>query len=154
MGTRSAIGLVERDFTGKVTQVRGIYCHWDGYLKHNGVVLAGSYTQPEKINALLDLGDISVLGNEIGEKHDFNNRDKDSPQVVHCWTTAYGRDRGETGTDAKVFSGPAAMTQFRKHFKECWAQYLYLFDKGKWYWCRPDRKRWLVLGNKLATVED
>jgi hypothetical protein len=153
MGTRSGIGLVERDAAGKVTRVRGIYCHWDGYLEHNGVILAGCYKTPEKINALLDLGSISVLRDGVGEKHDFDNLERDSPQRVHGWTTAYGRDRGETGTEAKVFSGPKAMSQFRDTFKECWAEYLYLFDKGKWYWGKPDGKRWLVLGKKPETVE-
>jgi hypothetical protein len=153
MGTRSGIGLVERDENGKVARVRGIYCHWDGYLEHNGVILAGSYTTPEKINALLDLGDISGLGNEIGQKHDFSDMREDSPQKVHGWTTAYGRDRGETGTEAETFVGPNAMSLYHSHFRECWAEYFYLFDKGKWYWCRRDTGRWLVLGNSLATVE-
>ena len=153
MGTRSAIGLVERDSKGKVTRVRGIYCHWNGYLEHNGVILAGSYTNAEKINALIDLGDISILRNEVGQKHDFNIMGQDSPQNEHGWTTAYGRDRGETCTDAKVFSGSKAMSQFRDTFKECWAEYLYLFDKGRWYWSRPDGKRWLVLGKTPTVVE-
>ena len=153
MGTRSGIGIVERDIRGKVLRVRGIYCHWDGYLEHNGVILAGSYTNTDKINALLELGDISVLRNEVGEKHDFDNMERDAPQRVHGWTTAYGRDRGEQGTEPKVFTGPTAMSQFRDHFKECWAEYLYLYDKGKWYWSKPDGKRWLLLGRKLKTVE-
>lgn len=153
MGTRSGIGLVERDENGKVSRVRGIYCHWDGYLEHNGVILAGSYTTTDKINALLDLGDISVLRNEVGKKHDFNYMERDAPQRVHGWTTAYSRDRGEDGTAAKVFTGPKAMSQFRSHFQKCWAEYLYLFDKGRWYWCPDDGKRWMLLGNNPVTVE-
>jgi hypothetical protein len=153
MGTRSGIGLVERDENGKVARVRGIYCHWDGYLEHNGVILAGSYTQPEKVNALLDLGDISVLRNEVGQQHDFNKTGPAAPQEVNSWTTAYGRDRGELGTDPRVFNGPKAMAQFRSHFQKSWAEYLYLFDKGRWYWSRPDGRRWTLLGNKPVAME-
>jgi len=153
MGTRSGIGLVHRDASGKVTQVRGIYCHWDGYPEHNGVILAGCYKTPEKINELLDLGDISVLRDEVGQKHDFNDDARDAPQRLHGWTTAYGRDRGERATGAKLFTGPSAMSKFREKFEESWAEYLYLFDKGKWYWSRRNGKRWLVLGNKPNAVE-
>lgn len=153
MGTRSGIGLVQRDHTGTVLQVRGIYCHWDGYLEHNGVILAGSYRDVDKINALLDLGDISALRNEVGQKHDFNDGERDAPQRVHGWTTAYGRDRGETGTEAQVFDCPDAMSQFRAHYMKCGAEYLYLFDKGKWYWCDCTNKRWRILGNSIRTVE-
>jgi hypothetical protein len=153
MGTRSGIGLVERDESGKVTRVRGIYCHWDGYLEHNGVILAGSYTTPEKINALLDLGDISVLRDEVGEKHDFNNCERDAPQRVHGWTTAYGRDRGETDTDTRAFHGSSAISEFSRALTKSWAEYLYLFDRGKWRYRQPGMRRWLVLGSKRAKVE-
>lgn len=149
MGTRSGIGIVDRDIHGKVVRVRGIYCHWDGYLEHNGVILAGSYTNPDKINMLVELGDISCLRNEVGEKHDFNNMERDAPQRVHGWTTAYHRDRGEE-LRQRVFEGPDAMAQFKQALKDSWAEYLYLYDRGRWYWCEPDAKRWKLLGRSVA----
>ena len=148
MGTRSGIGIVDRDIKGKVVRVRGIYCHWDGYLEHNGVILAGSYTNADKVNALVELGDISCLRNEIGEKHNFNDMGRDAPQRVHGWTTAYGRDRGEQGVETRVFEGADAMSQFKKNLAGAWAEYLYLYDKGKWYWCQPSDRRWKVLGRE------
>jgi hypothetical protein len=154
MGTRSGIGLVDRNEQGKVTRVRGIYCHWDGYLEHNGVILAGSYRCPEKINALLDLGDISVLRNEVGEKHDFDTCGDDSPQCVNNWTTAYGRDRGEKDTETRVFTGARAVSQFRKALAASWAEYLYLFDKGRWMWCQPGDTAWKVLGSEFASPQE
>ena len=57
MATRSRIGI--EDENGKV---RAIYCHFDGYVDHNGHILEEHYTDRDKINQLIDLGSISVLG--------------------------------------------------------------------------------------------
>ena len=152
MGTRSGIGIVDRDIRGKVVRVRSIYCHWDGYLEHNGVILAGSYANTDKVNALLELGDISVLRNEVGDKHDFSNDERDAPQRVNGWTTAYHRDRGDE-LRHRVFEGSRARSLFRTALKHSWAEYLYLYDQGKWYWSRPDGKRWLALGKNYNPVE-
>ena len=35
MGTRSRIGVMHGD------KVKSVYCHWDGYLEHNGQILQG-----------------------------------------------------------------------------------------------------------------
>ncbi len=153
MGTRSGIGIVDRDIHGKVIRVRGVYCHWDGYLEHNGVILAGSYTNADKINALVELGDLSCLRNEVGEKHDFNDLGMDAPQRVHGWTTAYHRDRGEA-LRQRVFEGADAMTKFKQALRDSWAEYLYLYDKGKWHWCQPSDRRWKVLGAKSTRVKE
>ena len=67
MATRSMIGVRRPD--GKV---EAIYCHWDGYLDHNGRILLHHYTDLEKVKALIALGDLSSLGPEIGEEHDFD----------------------------------------------------------------------------------
>lgn len=91
MATRSTIALEFAD--GTVGQV---YCHWDGYLEHNGKILRDSYTDPFKLRDLIDLGDLSVLHAELGQKHDFNEQYKDG-----C--TFYGRDRGETEVSARYF---------------------------------------------------
>jgi hypothetical protein len=60
MATRSYIGKLNPDNT-----VSYIYCHYDGYLKHNGEVLNEHYTTEQKIDDLLSLGDISFLDEEI-----------------------------------------------------------------------------------------
>ena len=88
MSTRSNIGILEPN--GSVTY---IYCHWDGYVSHHGPILRDHYKTEEKVRALIALGSISSLGEELGEKHDFNG-----PRNGVC--TAYGRDRGESDTDA------------------------------------------------------
>lgn len=56
MGTRSTIALEFADGT-----VQQVYCHWDGYLAHNGKILAEHYMDPFKVRALIDLGGFSSL---------------------------------------------------------------------------------------------
>lgn len=91
MATRSTIAMERED--GAVVQ---IYCHWDGYLNHNGKILLEHYSDPAKVAQLLALGNLSVLGPEIGEAHDFNSND-------HDICTFYGRDRGEDDVDAQLY---------------------------------------------------
>jgi len=56
MGTRSTIALEFAD--GTVSQV---YCHWDGYLDHNGEILNKSYMDPFKVKELVERGAMSSL---------------------------------------------------------------------------------------------
>jgi len=104
MGTRSTIALEFADGT-----VQQVYCHWDGYLEHNGKILAEHYSDPFKLRDLIDLGDLSSLKPEIGEKHAFSSFELRAEEVAgyelltENWTTFYGRDRGETGVGAKKF---------------------------------------------------
>jgi hypothetical protein len=91
MGTRSTIALEYADGT-----VEQIYCHWDGYLEHNGQILARHYSDPFKVRQLMDLGDMSSLGERIGTQHAF-----DKAPEGEC--TFYLRDRNEQGCKAKKF---------------------------------------------------
>jgi len=93
MATRSTIAIERAD--GTVSQV---YCHWDGYLTHNGEILLEYWSDPAKLEQLIGLGNLSTLGTEIGRKHDF----EDSSDLECC--TFYGRDRGETGQEARTFA--------------------------------------------------
>lgn len=93
MATRSTIAIERQDGTVAV-----VYCHWDGYLEHNGKLLLEHYSDPAAVEQLVGLGNISSLGSEIGEKHDFDNRGTTDQ------TTFYGRDRGEPGQEARVYS--------------------------------------------------
>ena len=119
MSTRSHIGIRNTDGT-----VDYIYCHYDGYPSGVGETLTKHYTTYDKVKALIALGDLSVLGNEIGEKQDFNNRTKGS-----C--LAYGRDRGETGVEARKCS-------YVDYTKEYFEEYIYLFTPGKGWQVREN----------------
>ena len=91
MGTRSTIAMEFADGT-----VEQVYCHWDGYLSHNGQILFQYYSDPFKLRDLIDLGDMSSLGPKIGTQHAF-----DKAPEGEC--TFYLRDRKEQGCKAKKF---------------------------------------------------
>jgi hypothetical protein len=96
MGTRSTIALEFADGT-----VQQVYCHWDGYLDHNGAILKEHYSDPFKLRELIDLGDLSSLRPEIGEKHAFSQFELRAEEVAgyklltENMCTFYTRDRGE-----------------------------------------------------------
>jgi len=119
MATRSNIGIVNED--GSVT---GIYCHWDGYPEHNGKMLLNHYTTSDIVCDLMDLGNLSILSENLysTDIHTFNN-----PQEGVC--VAYGRDRGETGTNSKTFDN---ISEFEAFADNSWSDYQYLFNNGKW----------------------
>jgi len=104
MGTRSTIALEYADGT-----VEQVYCHWDGYLAHNGQILLKHYSNPFILRDLIDLGDVSSLKSTIGTKHAFSHFELRAEEVAEYkvltenMTTFYGRDRGEDGTSAKKF---------------------------------------------------
>lgn len=111
MATRSRIGKMMSD-----GNVKSIYCHFDGYPNHNGKILKEHYTDESKIDQLIELGDLSYLGNEIGEKQDFNNISNPN------WCKAYGRDRDEENTQAEISTFTEMLTE----------QYSYVYDSGQW----------------------
>ena len=76
--------------------VQQIYCHWDGHLEHNGEILSKHYSDTIKVQQLMNLGDLSGLHPELGEKHDFDDWDFSGCRF-------YGRDRGEKDTQARTF---------------------------------------------------
>jgi hypothetical protein len=128
MGTRSAIAVAHGDV------IKAVYCHWDGYLEHNGRILQAHYPS-HLANQLVSMGDISSLRPEIGEKHAF------SPAIAKMsideynalygnMTTFYARDRGEDGADWSVFNSREDFVSEMGH-RGC--VYLYLMDGGVWY---------------------
>jgi hypothetical protein len=96
MGTRSTIALEFADGT-----VEQVYCHWDGYLDHNGKILQEHYSDPFKLRELMDLGGLSSLRPNIGVKHAFSalglpEAEREAFEAKHADScTFYGRDRGE-----------------------------------------------------------
>jgi hypothetical protein len=91
MATKSTINLQ----TDK--GIKSIYCHWDGYPEHHLPILKECYNTFDKVEALINLGDLSVLSESIEcpRKHTFDN-----PIDGYC--VAYGRDRGEKNVNYKI----------------------------------------------------
>ena len=103
MATRSTIALEFAD--GTIGQV---YCHWDGYLAHNGKMLQEYYSNPFVLRDLIDLGSLSSLRPQIGTKHPFSMFEANMTQdefsnLYRDMCTFYERDRGERSADATYF---------------------------------------------------
>ena len=129
MGTRSRIGVMHGD------KVKSVYCHWDGYLEHNGVILQEHYNSA-KANELVSLGDLSALRAEIGDQHPFSQFEVDDMdredfiRTTENMCTFYGRDRCETGTEYKVAH---TFQEFLEQADNCGAEYYYIMKDGVWY---------------------
>lgn len=129
MSTRSNIAIKRTNGS-----IDSIYCHSDGYLEYNGVMLNTMYINPEKVNKLIGLGDISFLERCINPdpttEHSFDY-DKRQKYV----TVAYHRDRGDKleETSSRHYK---SMKEYLKSFEDSWYEFAYMFDEGtgKWLW--------------------
>ena len=142
MGTSSRIGKLLPD--GKV---KAITCHYDGYVSGGvGEDLLTHYKDESKIDSLLELGNLSALGKEIGEKQDFY----DFPSQDPNWCLAYGRDRGEKRMEAKTIP----LEEFQSDKNWC---YLYLFKEGEWFFYDTNQDRysgWQTISSALNIKEE
>lgn len=118
MSTHAAI--IQQTHNG---HYRGICVHSDGYPENTGKILTEHYATEEAVDALINLGDLSVLAPAIapaeGESHSF----KSSAEGV---TIAYHRDRGERLSIRSGASLPALADRID------W-QHLYLWEDGAWH---------------------
>ena len=145
MATRSTIAVIHSD--GSVSQV---YCHWDGYLEHNGKLLIENYATQELAESLVALGDLSSLAKEVGVKHPFgyhgtNLSQEEYESLYGNMNTYYGRDRGETGTEVKRFKDvydylDTVMSE----------EYNYLFNGTSWGYQAYDMKEYVEVTQELV----
>jgi hypothetical protein len=115
MATRSNIAM--RTAEGKIVSV---YCHWDGYVANNGKILLENYTDIDKIEALVALGSISSLGEQIGDPQDFDDRSTQRDD----WTLFYSRDRGEQLSIQEYADIPSWIDDME--------EYAYLWNGQEW----------------------
>lgn len=130
MGTRS-------DIIGKLSdgKWKRVYCHWDGYLDHNGKILADHYKTQERVEALLAPGDMSSLSAECSkpEGHSYD-------RPANGFTVYYGRDRGEANANGVVGDTLAAVWPPA----DTWTEFTYVWDGEKWWVGDPDDEGSLI----------
>ena len=119
MSTRSIIASVMPD-----GEYRAVYCHFDGHPDHNGRILQENYDTQEKVDALLDLGDLSVLAPsvECPEGHSYKD-------PVKGFCIAYRRDRGEDAERVKAEVFVLANSILKSDRGQ---EFTYLWDGSKW----------------------
>ena len=102
MSTRSAIIIKNDDNT-----YSGIYCHFDGYLLWNGVILHKHFNSEEKARELINKGNISSI-DELGIVDSYHSKGE-KLSIAHGFTL---RD-----TVNSISRGA----------------YVYVFENGQWH---------------------
>jgi len=120
-------------------KAKAVYCHWDGYLAHNGYILQTQYDSV-KANKLVSMGDLSSLGADIGEQHDFGREMTEDMYAdigsnVSCSKdcTFYGRDRGEEDTGYATFQ---SLNDLLENAEGRWAEYVYILKGNEWFYSK------------------
>jgi hypothetical protein len=101
------------------------YCHSDGYLEHNGMMLHTHYNSAERARALAAMGDCSFLDRRLapdpGERHGFEY----GGRAVEC-SVFYGRDRSDSESTGDRYATLAEALQHRE-------EYAYVWKDGQWW---------------------
>lgn len=152
MGTRSSIGVMQQDGS-----VKSIYCHWDGYYSGVGKTLVEHYNTEEKANAVVALGGLSTLQENLSPVPQANERytrSGEEPKIIlakdHSFdtpqenvTVAYHRDRGDELSIDKF-------TDLKKYNRSGNFQaYDYLYKDGAWHTLRG--KEWILLTEEMIS---
>lgn len=125
MSTRSIIGFIKDGF------YYSIYCHHDGYLSYNGRILLECYTDFDKVENMVNGGDMSSLGETIDG----------------C--TYYARDRGESA-EKNSSHVCASDKELNYWFRNCGAEYVYIFVNGiGWYYSKDAEKYTLLTQEEI-----
>ena len=79
MGTRSYIALqIEED------EYLTIFCHYNGYPDDNGAILAEHYDKQEKVESLIQLGDLYFLRSKLEPTRSASQSQHPTAQCDDC----------------------------------------------------------------------
>lgn len=118
MATRS---IIARKLNDKESMA--IYCHYDGYLEHNGMLLELCYNTPEKVEKLISLGDLCCLEQEL-EPDPTKAHTRLRPQKgVSIY---YGRDTQSADSE------PVIVETDQLGNLSNWIEHVYWFDGKEW----------------------
>ena len=140
MSTRGVIALENPDDK----TCRSIYVHFDMYLDGAGITLTQHYTTPERVEQLLTLGGLSALGDKL-------SKDDPEPEAQDV-CIAYHRDYGESYKAPRVWETADKLLDQASDIY--WAEYVYLFRDGEWYFDTPYRPQgWRPVKQTLQEEE-
>ncbi len=108
MGTRSNVAYATED-----NKVFASYCHYDGYIEHNGVVLLKYYNGEKQARDLVDNGYMSSLQPTIDQINE-----------------------GRVHEDKPIEYRNEFI--FMNDLEALWNEFVYLFKEGKWYVAESD----------------
>ena len=104
MGTRSRVGVQHGDV------IKSVYCHFDGYLSHTGMMLH-RYYDSVRANELVARGDNSGVQQSLGEMYFYAEQEGQEPD----WAVAH------------------TFAEFLDQVEACTGEYYYIMRDGVWY---------------------
>ena len=112
-------------------------------MSYNGKILLEYYTELDKINQLIELGDISSLNKNV-----VPNGKNDNSVVV-----AYKRDRNETEVDKKIWNN---IEEYFNNLDTIFIEYVYVYneEESKWYYAETYKGNTLHLLTQQAIEEE
>lgn len=116
MSTRSRVGIKEKDGT-----IRSVYIHHDGYVAYVGKILYESYQNADKIEQLINLGDMSSINSEVEKCEPYTKR----------------------GEDLNIATDSIA--SFYQDWASCGEEYVYLYTDGRWMVNSVYKENWQPL---------
>lgn len=149
MSTNSTIGILREGV------LRTVYLHW-GSPEEIGGILLGYYTDSERVERLIELGDLSVIKPLVcppeGVTHSFRNP---YPNV----TIAYHRDREEDWADTRYKEFVDVGSSIRDldpevQFDDFHMDYIFIFDAsdGRWYYSNRFSEE--MINRDLSTIDN
>jgi len=130
--------MAERSLIGKLNpdkSITYIYVHFDG--TRVGKILKDYYLMEQRVDALLDLGDLLILGIFLSpeEKAEVLELDKIPPhsykRPAEDVTVSFKRDRKETDTDKKEAKN---LIELKETTDDYFAEHIYLFNPATETW--------------------
>ena len=122
MGSRSRIGILRANGT-----IRSIYCNFDGSPDVQLPILKEHYGNKLKVQALLALGNICSLGEELGPIP------KNTQEPFEKYTVAYYRDFQEPRDECAPMEYASIKEMLNRTMFNA-IEYYYLFDETKGEW--------------------
>lgn len=120
MSTRSLIGYKDGN------KIKMAYCHFDGYLEYNGVILRDHYITQEQVKELIKDRNIVSLKPKISDIEYY-----------------------EIGVYDKTFYVDYA-NDYKSLTNGLWhGEYVYVFQDGEWYYCNSECEKL----TRLADIE-
>jgi hypothetical protein len=116
MSTRGRIGILLEDGT-----IRSVYSHWNNQPEANGAILVKEYTTKEKVEDLIDGGDISCLKTDT----DWKGNCREGTFVL------YYKERGDLDCDALISENDPDYFHLTRN---CDGEFAYLFDPKSNVW--------------------
>lgn len=116
MSTRSRVGIKEKDGT-----IRSVYVHFDGYVAGVGEILYEPYQDADKIEQLINLGDMSSIDSEIEKCDPYTKR----------------------GEDLNIAED--TVESFNRNWTCCGEEYVYLYTDGRWMVNSVYKENWQPL---------